>query len=154
MLLSRELQSLLDGPWVNPRWKSRFSAQLRADLEAFVQGQFLSLSLVPFGARNEYMALLDPPSDGIWDIRSRMPSPGLRVLGAFAEKDVFIAMLCAPRSVAVDVLHRPPLLNKDSREWRDSIQEVKSEWRRLLLTYPPVGGDNPNDVLSDKFYTV
>ena len=48
------------------------------------------------------MGLLAPREDAFWDIRSRDPRPGLRVIGHFAETDVFVALVWRPRSVVFE----------------------------------------------------
>ena len=55
---------------------------LQADLELFAEGQPID---------PKYLFLLYPPAEGVWEIRSIRPHPSIRVLGLFAQKDVFIA---------------------------------------------------------------
>src|SRR5260370_28792640 len=97
MLFSAELKALLDGPWDHEELRYR-AGRLRADLEEFTKGKHITVCLEPFAAKSAYMGRLAPVADGVWDIRSRDPSPALRVVGLFAETDVFIALRWAPRS--------------------------------------------------------
>lgn len=46
--------------------------RLQGDLESFVKGEHISLSMTPFEHKTAYMGLMDPIADGIWEIRSRV----------------------------------------------------------------------------------
>lgn len=150
MVVSLEIRQLLNGPWWS-RGMARRCNELRADLEAFVKGDVIAVCLVPRRARAAYMARLDRPVDEVWDIRSRDPRPALRVLGRFADRDLFVALTCASRSKDVAWLPRAPLGNGYSREWRDAIVECKAVWRQLLHPYEPIHGDYVHDYLSNAF---
>lgn len=117
----------------------RRGGRLLADLDLFVEGRLVTACLTPFKAINSYMGLLDPVGDGIWDIRSRDPNPAIRVLGGFAEKDVFIALTWGLRK---------NLLDKDSPQWINAINKCRTEWKRLFPTYSPLTGDDISDYLT------
>lgn len=153
MLISPEVQALIDGPWPTVAWERRCS-RLRADLETFVRGDLVSLSLTPFAAGAAYLGLLAPPRDGIWDIRSRDPSPAMRVLGGFLCRDTFVALLPAARSVPCEFLQRGPLGDRDSPEWRSAILECKAEWRRLFLGFRPTQGVSGDEFVGAPSYVV
>jgi len=51
-------------------------------LEQFAEGQSIDPA---------YLKLLAPARDAVWEIRSVRPAPSIRVLGRFAEYDVFVA---------------------------------------------------------------
>lgn len=148
MFVSEEIFQLLEGPSKGVAMKRR-RGFLRDDLERFIKGDSIRVCLTPFEARWAYMARLDKPSDEVWDIRSRDPSPGLRVLGRFAMKNVFIALLCAPRSVPVDWLLRDPLNDRVSTEWRTAIRECKVLWQQLFHPYTPHSGSTIDDYVSE-----
>lgn len=153
MVMTPEIAKLIAGPWPNANAERR-CGRLRGDLEMFVTGQELSVCLRPYEAGPAYMGLLEPPAAGVWDIRSRDPSPGLRVLGLFASRDLFVAMNCAPRSVQADFLPDDPLGARDSAEWRSAIKIAKACWRQLFQPYTPIVGSNVREYLSDKFNIV
>jgi hypothetical protein len=153
MFMADEIRILLDGPWNHDDLRYR-AGRLRADLEDFIKGAELSVCLEPFVAKTAYMGRLSPVADGIWDIRSRDPSPALRVVGGFAEKDVFVALRWGPRSKRINGTTKPPLGPKDSREWRDIIVQCGTDWRNLFHTYAPVTGDNLDDYFSDRAHVV
>lgn len=153
MLVSQEIKSLLDGPWNHEALKYR-GGYLRGDLEEFIKGHEITVCLEPFAAKAAYMARLSPIADSVWDIRSRDPSPALRVIGFFAETDVFVALRWAPRSRSVAWTSKPPLGSRDSREWRDIIVQCKTDWRNLFHTYVPVKGECINAYISDSVHVV
>ncbi len=60
----------------------------------FIAGKVISVGWDPMKKGvSAFMARLAPVEDEVWDIRSRDPSPGIRVLGSFSERDVFVALL-------------------------------------------------------------
>ena len=112
--------------------------RLRADLDMFSEGMLI---VVGRGSHNScYMKQLDPTEDEIWEIRSRDPKPSLRLLGAFAARDVF---------VGIDILARADLGGPASAEWADAIRLTKAEWRKMFITYPRHRGEALNEYISD-----
>ena len=138
--VGRDMLKLVVGPWNSPDMQGR-CGRLRADLESFIGGDTLTICLRPFEAGVAYMRLLKPPSDGIFDIRSRDPNPALRVFGGFARRDVFVALTWAPRSKPLSWSSKQPLEGRNSREWRDAVLECKTAWKNLFGSYQPVTGD-------------
>jgi hypothetical protein len=152
MFVSEEVHRLLEGPWPSTVAAQRCN-QLRADLEGIVVGSEIGICVRPFEAKKTArMGLLDPVRDGVWDIRSQDPSPGIRVLGLFPETDTFLALIPASRSVSTNFIQRGPLGDRHSPEWLDIIAETKTLWRRLMPMWKPVTGDNPSDYLSEKYH--
>jgi hypothetical protein len=147
IVLAEEIKALIEGPWADSGLRYR-AGRLRADLEEFVKGEQIVACLEPFKAATAYMGRLDPPEDGAWDIRSRDPSPALRVVGMFAETDVFVALRWAPRSRQQTWTPKPPLGARNSREWRDMLVQCKTDWTNLFHSYRPVIGDNIHDYIS------
>lgn len=142
MFISSEISGLVRGPWSNAAFEYRFS-KLRADFEVFIEGRIIAVGAHPYKKKKTaYMARLDEPSDETWEIRSRDPKPGIRVFGRFAEKDAFVALTWGFR----EDLGRP-----GSKEWRDAIEQCKTEWRKLFPTYPPLSGADYNDYVSNFF---
>jgi hypothetical protein len=153
MLISEELKSLLDGPWEHSELRYR-AGRLRADLEEFIKGEEITVCLKPFAAKTAYMGRLAPVTDGLWDIRSRDPSPALRVVGLFAETDLFVALRWAPRSRSVKWTAKPPLGPRDSREWRDMTVQCKTDWKNLFHSFLPITGECVNDYISESVHVV
>lgn len=78
-------------PWEGK--KGQRYARLRADLDTFTQGAFISIAPHPYRKlKSAYIARVDPPKDEVWDIRSRDPKPAIRAFGCFAKRDTFVIL--------------------------------------------------------------
>lgn len=118
MFVAEELWGVLNSPEGDDEWEQRV-AELQADLERFVDGQ----AITP-----EYLKLLYPAKEAIWEIRSVAHKPSIRVLGLFQAKDVFIATNFALRE---------DLGGWQSRAWRDVKRMARTVWNWLFHTYSP-----------------
>lgn len=145
VLMSVEINRLVIGPWPDGPSGIR-CARLRADLESLITAENITVCWEPRKARNEQIGRLCPVRDEVWDLRSQDPAPGLRVFFRFAEKNVFVALTCAPRSIPVPWLPRLPLL--DSREWRRAIVECRNRWRNLFPAHEPISGSTADAYLT------
>jgi hypothetical protein len=129
------------GPWLNGKWMSRCMA-LRAALDRFSQGGVIPIAARPLsGGKSSFMRQLFRWREEVWEIRS-LEEPGIRVLGRFADTDLFIALTWHKRA---------DLLGPKSRQWRDAIIGCKTNWVNLFPAYPPKsGGSNayPTDYIS------
>lgn len=150
LLVSPTIHAIVQGPWDHARDEVRYS-KLRADLENFSSGGELSVCAEPFEATDEDLAILDPRADGVWDFRSRNPSPGLRLIGQFAKLDTFVALVLAPRSKPVDGLP-PPLGDRNSREWKRAISDCRKAFGSLFNPFEAIQGGNVEDVLSERYH--
>lgn len=140
MLCAPSVCEVIEESWSNHRY-----GRLRNDLELFVSGGHITVSVDPYTKpKSCYMAPLDPVSDCLWDIRSRDPKPGVRVIGAFAQFDTFIAL---------DIEQRDRLGGPESREWRDFIVRAKSIWAQLFAPYKSLEG-KAHELISDPFTVV
>ena len=124
MLLSAELNGVIFGQWPNVNERIRM-AQLRRDLDRFVEGGIITVAAKPYKAGAAYLSRLDRAADEVWEIRSRHPKPGIRVFGRFAELDTFVALTWSLRG---------RLGGPTSLEWKDAIRECKAIWRQLFPT--------------------
>ena len=122
--------------------------QLRADLQSIVAGDELTMSFQPFKHRKATIGILDPATEGTWEIRSRHPSPGLRVFGRFADVDSFVAIDWAPRSKPLDGFDKKPLLGRASLEYQLAQIEVEEFWKKHLAGVSAVLGDDCGDYFS------
>jgi hypothetical protein len=147
VLLSEEVNGIVSGPWPDGPTGCR-CGRLRADLENLITAEFITVCWDPFKARNEQIGRLHRVEDEVWDLRSQKPKPGLRAFFRFAEKDVFVVLTIAPRSVPVSWLSRLPLLRGESREWRNAILECRTEWKKLFPAHEPIHGANINVYLT------
>lgn len=138
MVVSADINQLLEGPWESETLERRGN-RLRANLEAFVKGDIIPVSLTPYEHRNAYMGRLYRPNDEVWDIRSRDPKPGLRLFGRFALPDVFIALNWVSRRELGDVA---------ALKWDFAILECQERWKELFPTNEPIHGDKIHDYIS------
>ena len=150
MLLHPELSTLLEAPRADPRVQ-----RLRADLEAFVKGDELALSVVPYEHKTAYMGLIAPEHEGTWEIRSRDPTPGMRVFGRFPHKDGFVALAWHLRSRPDDRWpEKRPLGDRNSFEYQFAQIEVEQRWNELFPDYQSLAGSDASEILSDKYHYV
>lgn len=132
-------------------WGKRVG-RLEADFENFARGQHIALSLTPYKHRSAYMGLLDPPTDGTWEIRSRDPNPGLRVFGKFPCIDTFVALNWEPRSVPFG--GKKELGDGRSLQYQLAMIEANQRWASSLPDLKPLTGDNAGEYVSKNFSQV
>jgi hypothetical protein len=130
MFLSEGLWTLLQTSYPDDPVMEERLGVLQADLESFVDGTEL---------HPRYLFLLSPAREAVWEIRSMRPDPSIRVLGRFAECDVFIATNHALRD---------ELGSWKSRAWRDAKVRSRTVWTRLFHTYRPIVTTNVHDVVT------
>jgi len=118
MYLTEDLFNVIRDPTVGEERSLRY-AELEATLADFVTSRTLS---------PEYIKLLQPPTDCVWEVRCVMPDPSIRVFGFFAERDSFIA---------TNHELRPVLAEFDSEEWQFAKARAKSIWNRLFSPLLP-----------------
>lgn len=138
LYVSLELQTLLDGPWVNDEWEERFG-YMKADFHRFVTGEMIALRLPPSKDVEANIAKLEPPEKETWDIRCSAPPPQLRVFGRFAGLDVFVALTWKLRS----------WLDDDLDKWQGAIDECRREWGKLFASFPH-SGETEHDYITKK----
>lgn len=115
--------------------------QLSADFDRYTSGDTIQVALNPHQkSRDAFLARIDPPEYGIWDIRSIAPSPAIRVFGAFAETDVFVALFTRLRK---------DLGGKGSREWMAARENAIAKWDSLFPLNQRLLGENVNDFISE-----
>jgi hypothetical protein len=139
LLVSNEVNNFLRGPWDDDADERR-AGRLQSNLEHFVAGGVVPVCLQPRQAKAAFMGRLDPLDNGIWDIRSRDPKPGLRLLGGFTEPDVFVGLVWDFR-----------LNLKTDDDWKSLQQRCRSEWRSLFAEEAPLLGEEVHDYISENF---
>jgi hypothetical protein len=136
MYVSKSIEELLINSWDSPQQEFRWGYVL-SDLTVFVRDPWITVAADPRRAKAAYMARLLPDGDEVWDVRCRDPHPGIRLLGRFAEKNVFIALTWEERL---------PLGRFESDEWKAAISRCATEWN-LHFWSDPLRGNYPDDYL-------
>ena len=128
LLMSSSLKrEIIDGPWTDEAEEIRLSSILRADLEMFVEGGLLRVSLGGRGHIVEDLKRLEN-ADEVWELKSD-DQRGIRVFGRFGQKNVFIAT---------------------NWQWRDTLGRSNSkEWKQLFSTGSPHTGGIIDDYLTN-----
>lgn len=108
--------------------------EFRAQLDAFVEGGFFTVAEDPFTKPSDAMlARVHPVENEIWDLRSVVPHPGIRCLGAFWQQDAFIALAYNYR---------------ENMRWQKDIASCRSTWAKLFGGTPPLKGVSLDDYLT------
>jgi len=145
MLLTAEIREAIAGPWESVAEERKLS-ELRGHLDAFVEGRRISVAPDPYRKeKTAYIARVDPVEKEIWDIRKTDPNPGIRVLGSFAETNVFVSLAWEYRS---------QLDGPGGPLWEAFIQRAEHAWKRLFQTLKPHSGADVSDYISEKFFLV
>jgi len=122
LFITDEIRSAIESP---PNGDVARFAELHADLVSFVVDKYVS---------PDYLWLLSPPRDGVWEIRSRRVEPQIRVFGQFAERNIFIGLTYNYRS---------ELGAYDDSNWNYEIRRAKSRWKDLFPGYGPKLSTDP-----------
>jgi hypothetical protein len=130
------LMELLYGPWNEIQWERRWN-RVRQQFDDFIDGVRLTLRSAPRVKSSCFMSRLEPEASEIWEIRCRDPRPGIRLLGSFIERDVFVVLSCAPHEC---------LRNDD--DWKGAIEHYKGEWCKYF-SGPAFSGVYPNGYLTN-----
>lgn len=118
MFVSETLWTALNASYDDEEMEDRMG-RLKADLEFFAS----SPSIDP-----KYLFHLHPARDAVWEVRSVRDAPSIRVLGLFAEKDVFIATTFALRE---------ELGGWQSPQWKQVKRTARQRWSALFHPYRP-----------------
>jgi hypothetical protein len=146
-IYDKEINDLLEGQWESGP-SARRIGWLIADIESFVRGHEVVISLVPYQADAALFGRLSRATERIWDFRSRHPSPGIRIFGCWAEVDTFVGLGWYPRSLPWN--GREPLGGRDSHSGEGAKLECKTKWDQLFPQFEKIGGEDIHDYISEK----
>jgi hypothetical protein len=149
IFLESTVVGMLNGPWVSSR-DGRRAGTARALLESFLRGDQVVGRMPPSKNVNTVIALLNPADDGVWEFRIGDPRPGIRILGRFAEKDVFVATNWVNRENFRD----PVTGQDDPRKWRDEMIRCKTIWNQLFPSYNPLIGGSLHEFISNARFPI
>jgi len=134
LFVSAEINTMLQDNAEGEVW-----SEVRAIMDTFVSGGLISVG----HKATSRMAFLKPKkNESVWEIRATKPKPGIRILGQFIEKDLFVALVWG---------YRKDLKNYNSIAWKRIIRNCKVEWRKLFEPYEPLMGETYNDYVSNIF---
>lgn len=105
------------------------AAGLAQDLSRFAMGRLLRAQ--------DHVKRLKPPSREIWELRSQLPKPAFRLLGAFLARDEFVVLQAAARA------------DYDGGRWSEAIRHTEAEWKRLFGSAPRHSGVILSDYLTN-----
>lgn len=115
---------------VNQEITNRFNEpvfrRLSAQLQDFIMGRTIPIALTPDRKKARW-ARLDSPVDEVWEHRVRRVPPELRLLGRFADRDLFVAL---------NIYEGWEL--KGRRKWNAAKERCQREWRMLFPNSSPV----------------
>lgn len=137
IFVARDLYALLSPPWRTYADGVRWGIH-RRQLDRFLMGVPVSVRKPGNNDADSFLAKLHK-TDGIWEMRGVSPPPAIRILGYFAEKDVFIALVWR---------RRKDLKGWRSPEWRQATGETVAAWVGLFGAASPLRSNNPNDHLT------
>ena len=130
--------AVVDGPWADESEEDRLAGTLRADLERFVSGKVLRVSLGGRELAAEDMKRLQNIYE-VWEFKSETKN-GIRVFGRFAGHDVF---------VATHWQWRRNLGAYGSSQWGTEINKCTTEWAKMFHNHAPHTGENIDVYISD-----
>ena len=151
LVFADPIRTLLDGPWTHPSCANR-AARLRADLEAFVRGDPVSVCLRPYEAGAAFFGRLNRPDEEVWDVRLREPNPALRLFGRFAAPDHFVVFDWRPRSKPWN--GREPLGDRNDPGWDAEKEKCTTQWAALFPQHAPVRGESVHDYVTNNTISV
>lgn len=146
LLLTRQIAEELESAnWDDPALAQRYGL-LQLDFSRFSRGDTIAVAMSPYEkGGNAFLARIDPVEYGMWSMRSKPPSPTIRVIGGFAEVDVFVALDSRPR----EMLDGP-----GGRKWAAFREDALARWADLFPGYHPATGTRIEDFVSEETYAV
>ena len=139
VFVTSEVKQIVVGPWETTEDEIR-AMKLRAHIDLFSTGKPISISDDPYKKPNTtYMSPIHPKNDRVFEIRNQ-DKPGIRVFGAFAEKNLFIATCWG---------YRKNLGGPEDRGFRDMREKSKAVWRQLFNSYEPILGEDRNELATN-----
>ena len=141
MVVTPEIWEVVAFPF-SPDAKGERLGEFRNWLDAFSEGGELSVAEDPhLKPQDAMLARVDPVDAEFWSIRVTDPeqTPGIRSLGAFADKDTFVALTWDYRELI--------------GEFDDEVATAHAAWVDLFGAEVPHSGDHIDDYLTN-YYSV
>lgn len=136
LVVSSAVRSAVTLPF--PEGEKDRHAEFLDTLDLWTEEGIFSVSEKPDDhPKDTLLARTAPTAAGIWDIRCVDVDHGIRCLGAFAGKNIFVALIWAYR--------------EEIPCFDDFVIDCRAEWDRLFYPLPPYSGATLNDYLTS-FY--
>ncbi len=144
-LHSSIVQELNPEHWADDEMSMRYG-RLKADFDTFAGGDMIAVGMQPYDKDSSaFLARVDPVEYGAWCLRCYAPKPSIRVMGGFAEQDVFVALMSQPR----EMLDGP-----GGTKWMRFREDTLARWRDLFPGLQPLVSETIEDYLSEETYAV
>jgi hypothetical protein len=115
-------------------WEGRRHANLRALLDGFTEGDWITVAENPFNKDAlAILARVHPIEDEVWSFRCLDPRPGVRALGRFSEPNTFVALTWNYREIV---------------DWAPEIESCKATWESLFGQLAPFKGRTINEYIT------
>lgn len=138
LVVSEEIRECVTPPWAG-NWMGLRHSTFRGTLDAFIQGEELSVAEHPFNKLGDaFLARVHPVEDEIWDIRSIDPNARIRCFGAFGGKNLFIALTFAYRE---DIT--------TTEDWDYEIDRCKGMWNQFFGSMNRFKGGSLDEYVSN-----
>jgi hypothetical protein len=137
MIVSPEILAVVSPPFSDDVRGTRL-AEFRQWLDAFSEGAQITIADNPKDKPPDaMMARVDPVEADFFSIRVTDPAqtPGIRSLGAFADKDKFVALLWDFR--------------EDIQDFDDEVAAVRDAWKGMFGSEEPHSGEHLDDYYSN-----
>jgi hypothetical protein len=142
LILNSDVMAItrLDGGWTsNQRYRL---AKARGELDRYTTGRRISLMLRPKRGPTAFLKRLDPVNREVWEIRCCEPKPGVRVVGRFAEPNLFIGLCWEFRE------------SLRGTEWDALCDRCLNEWQRLFPSRAAHNGRSVYDYVSRNVFPI
>lgn len=112
--------------------------------DSWVKGDEFRVSETGSG-KGATLAKLDPPPEGVWELRITEPKTQFRVFCQFAKKDVLVATAIENRNILGD---KYTANGKFAKEWQRVMHGSKNAWDGLFPGCAPVVVSDLNLLIS------
>lgn len=107
--------------------------------DSFVAGGQVTFGMDPRSHTGALIARNDPLRDRICDFRVLQPEPSVRIFGAFAERDVFVALTYQPRARLTNV-------------FQNAVGVARKQWDLMFPDHQPVYSDGIQDYVGQPYF--
>ncbi len=144
MIAGDEVEPLLDPAKLDVTEDGYRLAHVRPQLDIFVSGGKLNISLDPHDKdKSAHLARTDPVTDKVWDIRCTDPKARIRVFGRFTEFDVLVVLTWQYRE---NLRH--------DKDWAEELTRFRDKWKEQFPKEPLFAPRKVEEYVSKPFKLV